>query len=261
LQEFRVLTDSYGAEYGRAGGSVILAITKSGANQFHGSLWEYLRNDAFDAANAFTPAGTRKPLLRQNQFGGDIGGPVILPKYNGRNKTFFFFGYEGLRIHQQDLTVAYPLTAAQRNGDFSALLPSQVITNPTTGLPFPGNIIPGNRIDDFATNVMNLYVPLPNQPDGSLRLAQGVPTTANQYILKIDQTLGANDRVWFRMFRNNTSSTSPGRHTHSLLIWSTKRRYLTRAQKECQIPRKTVSQPRTLASMPTDSLRFLKLQM
>ena len=132
LEEFRVLTDSYGAEYGRAGGSVILAITKSGTNQFHGSLWEYLRNDAFDAANAFTPAGTRKPLLRQNQFGGDIGGPVILPKYNGRNKTFFFFGYEGLRIHQQNLTVAYPLTAAQRTGDFSALLPTQVIIDPNT---------------------------------------------------------------------------------------------------------------------------------
>ena len=210
LQEFRVLTDSYGAEYGRAGGSVILAITKSGTNQFHGSLWEYLRNDAFDASNAFTPAGTRKPLLRQNQFGGDIGGPIVLPKYNGRNKTFFFFGYEGLRIHQQNLTVAYPLTAAQRTGDFSALLPSQVITDPTTGLPFPGNIIPGNQVDGFATNVMNLYVPLPNQPDGSLRLAQGVPTTANQYILKIDQALGDNDRVWFRMFRNSTSSTSPG---------------------------------------------------
>jgi len=210
LQEFRVLTDSYGAEYGRAGGSVILAVTKSGTNQFHGSLWEYLRNDAFDAANALTPAGTRKPMLRQNQFGGDIGGPVLLPKYNGRNKTFFFFAYEGLRIHQQALTVAFPLTANQRTGDFSALLPSQFIKDPATDLPFPGNIIPANRIDSVATNVMNLYVPLPNQPDGSLRLAQAVPTTANQYIVKIDQTLGAKDRVWFRLFRNNTSSVSPG---------------------------------------------------
>ncbi|WP_187142970.1 carboxypeptidase regulatory-like domain-containing protein [Terriglobus albidus] len=210
LEEFRVLTDSYGAEYGRAGGSVILAVTKSGTNQFHGSLWEYLRNDAFDAANAFTPRGSKKPMLRQNQFGADIGGPVIVPGYNGRNKSFFFFGYEGLRIHQQALTVAYPLTAPQRTGDFSALLPSQVIKDPATGLPFPGNIIPANRIDSIATNVMNLYVPLPNQPDGSLRLSQAVPTTANQYIFKFDQAFGGNDRVWFRLFRNNTSSVSPG---------------------------------------------------
>jgi hypothetical protein len=210
LEEFRVLTDSYGANYGRAGGSVILAVTKSGTNKFHGSLWEYLRNDAFDAANAFTPEGSRKPMLRQNQFGADIGGPVLLPRYNGKNKTFFFFAYEGLRIHQQALTVAFPLTAAQRTGDFSALLPSQVIVDPATGLPYPGNKIPTNEIDSVATNVLNLYVPTPNQPDGSLRLSQAVPTTANQYIFKIDQSIGAKDRVWFRLFRNNTSSVSPG---------------------------------------------------
>jgi len=209
LEEFRVLTDSYGADYGRAGGSIIVAVTKSGGNEFHGALWEYLRNDAFDAANAFTPAGTRKPELRQNQFGGDLGGPVLLPKYNGKNRTFFFVAYEGLRIHQQDLTVAYPLTAAQRSGDFSALLPSQVITDPNTGLPFPGNVIPGNRIDAVATNVMNLYVPLPNQPDDSLRLTQSAPSSSNQVIFKIDQMLGDRDRVWFRSFRNNANSPSP----------------------------------------------------
>ena len=88
-----MLTDSYGADYGRAGGGVVVAVTKSGTNQFHGSLWEYLRNDAFDAAGEFSPAGQPKPLLRQNQFGGDVGGPVILPKYNGKNRTFFFVSY------------------------------------------------------------------------------------------------------------------------------------------------------------------------
>src|SRR5882762_8291183 len=78
LAEFRVLTDSYGAEYGRAGGGVILAVTKSGTNQFHGAAWEYLRNDAFDAGIKLAPAGTPKARLRQNQFGGDFGGPVLL---------------------------------------------------------------------------------------------------------------------------------------------------------------------------------------
>jgi hypothetical protein len=209
LEEFRVLTDSYGAEYGRAGGSVIVAITKSGTNQFHGSLWEYLRNDAFDAANSFTPSGTRKPELRQNQFGGALGGPVLLPKYNGKNRTFFFVAYEGLRIRQQDLTVAYPLTSAERTGDFSALLPSQVITDPDTGLPFPGNIIPGNKIDTVATTAMGLYLPLPNQPDNSLRLAQSAPVSTDQAIFKIDQTLGDRDRVWFRFYRSNANSPSP----------------------------------------------------
>jgi len=213
LEEFRVLTDSYGADYGRAGGGVITAVTKSGSNQFHGSLWEYIRNDAFDAAGEFAPAGQPKPLLRQNQFGGDVGGPVILPKYNGKNRTFFFVSYEGLRIHQQDLTTAYPLTAAQRAGDFSALLPSQVITDPNTGLPFPGNIIPSNRIDTFATNFMNLYVPLPNGtangvPD--LHLAQSAPVTSNEVIYKIDQTLGAKDRIWFRSYRSTAPTSSPG---------------------------------------------------
>jgi hypothetical protein len=152
LGEFRVLTDSYGAEYGRAGGGVILAVTKSGTNQFHGSAWEYLRNDAFDAATKFTPAGTPKPMLRQDQFGGDFGGPVILPKYNGKNRTFFFVAYEGLRIHTQDLTITYVPTAAERNGDFSAL--SAPLTDPVPGGPaFTGNQIPSAMLDPVATKI------------------------------------------------------------------------------------------------------------
>ena len=134
LSEFRVLTDSYGAEYGRAGGGVILAVTKSGTNQFHGGAWEYIRNDAFDANVKLSPPGSHKSLLRQDQFGGDIGGPVLLPKYNGRNRTFFFVAYEGFRKHQESLTTAFVPTAAERNGDFSAV--STPLTNPNTGLPF-----------------------------------------------------------------------------------------------------------------------------
>jgi len=134
LEEFRVLESSYSAEYGRAGGSVMLAVTKSGTNRFHGSLWDYLRNDAFDAANAYTPAVNgvvKKPLLRQNQFGGALGGPVLLPGYNGRNRTFFFVSYQGLRVHQQGIALTTPLTAAERTGDFSDLLPGKVVTDLT----------------------------------------------------------------------------------------------------------------------------------
>jgi len=217
LDEFRVLTDSFSAEYGRAAGSVILAVTKSGTNDFHGGVWEFIRNDAFDAANAFTPHGARKPLLRQNQFGGDFGGPVLLPGYNGRNRTFFFVAYEGLRIHQQDLTVTYPPTAAVRSGDISTLkgntdpntgLPKPIV-DPSTGLPFPGNIIPSNRLDAFASNTLNLFAPQPNQPDNSLRLTQGVPITGNQVTVKVDQTIGNSDRVWGRYYWTKNSSVSP----------------------------------------------------
>jgi hypothetical protein len=217
LEEFRVLTDSYSAEYGRAAGSVILAVTKSGSNQFHGSAWEFIRNDAFDAANAFTPAGTRKPLLRQNQFGGDVGGPVFLPKYNGRNRTFFFFAWEGIQVHQQDLTVTYPPDSAVRSGDISSLsgIPNptthqpEPIIDPNTGLPFPNNQIPSSELDAFAQNALKLYAPEPNYPDGSLRLAQSAPTTGNQYSVKIDQTLGKSDRLWGRYFWNKDKTSSP----------------------------------------------------
>ena len=92
LQEFRVLTNTFSAEYGRSAGGVFLAITKSGTNEIHGSMWEFLRNDALNARNFFA-AG--KPFLRQNQFGGSAGGPVVLPGYNGKNRTFIFGSYQG----------------------------------------------------------------------------------------------------------------------------------------------------------------------
>ncbi len=212
LSEFRVLTDSYGAEYGRAGGGVMLAVTKSGTNQFHGGAWEYIRNDAFDATVKLSPAGTHKALLRQDQFGGDIGGPVLLPKYNGKNRTFFFAAYEGLRIHQESLTTAFVPTQAERNGDFSAV--STPLTNPNTGLPFtPYNQIPSDMLDPVATQYDTAFVPLPNpsanQPINQLQYLQPGPTNENQFIIKIDQTLGSKDRIWFRLFRNKAISTGP----------------------------------------------------
>jgi len=207
LSEFRVLTDSYGAEYGRAGGGVILAVTKSGTNQFHGGAWEYLRNDAFDATTKLAPAGTRKSLLRQDQFGGDIGGPVLLPKYNGKNRTFFFVAYEGLRIHQESLTTTFVPTTAERNGDFSAV--STPLTNPNTGLPFLNNQIPSAQLDPVATQYDSLFVPLPNQAGNELQYLQPGPTHENQLIIKIDESLGSKDRMWFRLFRNKAISTSP----------------------------------------------------
>jgi hypothetical protein len=209
LEEFRVLADNYSAEYGRAAGSVVVAVTKSGTNQFHGSAWEYIRNNAFDSTNHFTPKGQGTPFLRQHQYGGDFGGPVILPKYNGHNRTFFFVAYEHLQIHQEGIQVSHPLTAAQRTGDFSSSLSSQVITDPATGLPYPGNIIPGSQIDNFAKNTIGLYMPLPNQPDGvTLSLLEPNPIDGNQVTVKVDQTLGEKDRLWFRFYWNKYTDAS-----------------------------------------------------
>ena len=207
LSEFRVLTDSYGAEYGRAGGGVILAVTKSGTNQFHGGAWEYIRNDAFDANVKLSPPGTHKSLLRQDQFGGDFGGPVLLPKYNGKNRTFFFVAYEGFRRHQESLTTTFVPTQAERNGDFSAV--STPLTNPNTGLPFFDNQIPPGMLDSVAANYDTAFVPLPNQGGNELQYLQPGPTTENQLIIKADQSLGSKDRMWFRLFRNKAISTGP----------------------------------------------------
>ena len=97
IQEFKVLTNNAGAEYGRSVGAVVVVTTKAGGNQFHGSLFEFLRNDRLDARNFFARTDAPKPPFKLNQYGASLGGPVLLPGYNGRNRTFFFVNYEGYR--------------------------------------------------------------------------------------------------------------------------------------------------------------------
>ena len=195
LQEFRILTNTYSAEYGRASGAVLLAVTKSGTNNFHGGLWEFLRNDALNARNYFNGTGA-KPYLRQNQFGFSFGGPVILPHYNGKGKTFFFVSYQGLRIRQQLDDVSTPPTAAELAGDFSGQAP---IIDPDTGLPFPGNIIPTNRLDPLAQTMTSLYLPV-NPGLGSLQQLISQPTNTNQLSVKLDQKLSNADNLSFRYY-------------------------------------------------------------
>lgn len=192
LDEFRVLTNSYGAEYGRTSGGVILAVTKSGSNQFHGSLFEFLRNDALNARSAFA---TTKPFLRQNQFGGTLGGPVRLPHYDGRNRTFFFFSYEGLRIRQQSLNSFSPLTAAERAGNFAG---SKVVNDPLAGQPFPGNQIPVSRFDPMAQSILSKYIPI--LPAGQSTLPQLISAAQSrrQFTGKGDQRISEKDSLWVR---------------------------------------------------------------
>ena len=141
IQEFQVLTNSYSAEFGRGGGTSMLAITKSGTNTYRGGAWEYHRNDSL---NGMTVFATSKPYMNRNQFGANLGGPVR------RNQTFFFFNYEGLRFNQEEILLFNPPTAAMRAGDFSldrfGNPQTAIIYDPVTQQPFPGNRIPAEPV-------------------------------------------------------------------------------------------------------------------
>src|SRR6185312_2443630 len=127
LQEFKVATNNLSPEYGRFAGGVVNFTTKSGTNALHGTLWEYLRNKDLDANDFFSNLnGTPRGAFTQNQFGFNVGGPIIIPKiYNGKNKTFFFVDYEGFRLRQGASYTETVPTAQERTGDLSALAASQ----------------------------------------------------------------------------------------------------------------------------------------
>ncbi len=171
VEEFKVKTSSFSAEYGHSAGYVMNATIKSGTNQFHGHAWEFLRNDKLDANNFVSNfAGRPKAAFRQNQFGATIGGPVRLPYYNGRDKTFFFVDYEGTQIRQAAGSTINDLPPSSfRGGDFSSS--STRIYDPVTRRigangaiiddPFPNNIIPTARLDPTVLKYQSL-IPLPN---------------------------------------------------------------------------------------------------
>lgn len=185
LQEFRAVTASFGAEYGRVPGSVINAVTKSGNNAFHGTAYEFLRNDALNA-RTFFQAGVDK--LKQNQFGGTAGGPVV------RNKLFFFFGYEGLRIRPAAAGASvYAPTAAEKSGVFS-----RTITDPLTGKPFPNNTIPANRIDPVAKKIQDLYIPTAAFQGQQQFFALPQPEDNNQYTGRGDYQISDKYRLFAR---------------------------------------------------------------
>ena len=185
IQEFRVISNNYGAEYGRSAGAVVNVITKSGSNELHGSAFEFLRNRALNARNFFQL--TTLPLV-QNQFGGTLGGPVV------KNKTFFFATYQSYRQRTRDFrNSALVPTAAERTGDFSRSVDRAgkliTIKDPNTGQAFPGNVIPTARLSPVAQNFLKLAIPLPNYPQtGPNGLYQTAGTGSNntQWLAKID---------------------------------------------------------------------------
>ncbi|HYW43420.1 MAG TPA: carboxypeptidase regulatory-like domain-containing protein [Bryobacteraceae bacterium] len=210
VQEVEVQTGTYSAQYGAYMGVHINMITKSGTNQLHGALVEFLRNQVLDARSFFTlptPANptAAKPPLRQNQFGYELDGPVWIPKiYNGKNKTFFMTSYEGYRLVQSTTSLSTSMPAVFFTGDFSGVPASAIqggaLKDPLNGnAPFPGNIIPAARISPVVTKLQQYY-PGTNLAGLASNYSVPVPTTisTNQTVDRIDQNIGDKIRIYAR---------------------------------------------------------------
>jgi hypothetical protein len=229
VQEIRILSNNYSAEYGASAGGVVIETTKSGTNAFHGNAYEFVRNDAFDAPGYFAPIvnGSKSaPELRYNVFGGTVGGPIR------RNKTFFFFGYEAQRQRTGSVTTLTVPTALQRGGDFSQtynakgqVIPiydpasTTFVNGAAVRSPFPGNVIPRVDFDPVALNMLNYY-PLANRAPDNITgannyRANGVAgLTGNFYIGKVDHSFSDNDRVTARYLFNSGNSSVTSAYTN-----------------------------------------------
>ncbi len=225
IQEFKTQGHNDLAEYGGAAGGIVSVVTKSGTNEFHGTLWEFLRNQVMDATGYFNAS---KPPLRQNQYGASVGGPISIPKlYNGKNRTFFFAAWEGYRFRSASETGVLGPTDAERGGDFSAL--SAPIYDPTT-TTFNGtsytretftqeynegpsntslcnghtNCIPASRINPISALYQSLIPHAGPLVNGSNIYSSG-PQQTNQDsgTLRADQNFGNNDQLMFRYSQFN----------------------------------------------------------
>lgn len=188
VQEIKVVSAGVTAEYGR-GTAVLSAVTKSGTNEIHGSLWNYFRNDAIDARRS---SDLSKAKLRYNQFGGTVGGPII------QNRFFYFGSYQGIRTRQdQSSSSAFPPTEAERRGDFSASNPAPI--DPTNNQPFPRRIIPASRLDPVAVKLLE-KIPPPNDSSGRLSGLTPTPTSGDNAVGKFDFAVTEKDRLSFRHY-------------------------------------------------------------
>ncbi len=225
VQEYKVQTNNFSAEFGNTAGGVINVVTKSGTNQVHGSTYDFLRNNFFDANDFFANrAGIPIAPLRFNQFGASLGGPVFIPKlYHGKDRTFFFFSYEGLRWVRSYTDSGTMPTLLQRQGDFSQTYnqAGQLITifdplstTPVPGhpgsytrTPFRGNVIPTSRFDPVA-NALLRYTPFPTGPGNSVTgtnnytVSASAPTNEDTFSIRGDQKLTDNQKLFLRWTRN-----------------------------------------------------------
>ena len=203
LQEFQIQQSEYSAEYRNAGG-VLNGTTKSGTNEFHGVLFEFLRNDKLDSRNFFA---LTRDVLKRNQFGGGIGGPFAIPKlYNGRNRTFFFLNYEGMRQRAGTVFNSIVPSPAEKAGDFSAA-GLNVIYDPTNGTPFGGNKIPSNRLSPQAQFFLK-YVPDPNSANRAI-FAPSTILDQDQATARIDQIINSKHHAFVRYSFINYQENDP----------------------------------------------------
>jgi len=224
VREFKVLTGTFSAEFGRGAG-VVSVSTKSGSNEVHGTAFEFLRNQVLDARNYFNAVPQPKPQYQRNQFGASLAGPVVLPKiYSGKNRTFFFMDYFGMRERKGLTFVNTVPTAANRAGDFSGftdtsgsliriydplttrLNPSYDSSKPVSASnpqylrdPFTGNVIPSNRINPVSRNVASIY-PLPNAPGNFNNFTIAVPRSVDDdgFNTRVDEQASTRDNLFFR---------------------------------------------------------------
>src|ERR1039457_1256856 len=181
LQEFKVQTNAYSAEFGRGNVAIVNAVIKSGTNQLHGSAWEFLRNNKLDGRNYFDAVGPVPPY-KQNQFGATFGGPVVLPHlYDGRGRTFFFVDYEGFRVRQAQTQTAFVPPTAWRTGDFSSLIDYTTVTGTDcNNVPtYAGEIFDAKLAQVLPTppNTPPAFCGVPFQYDGTGKPLNIIPAT------------------------------------------------------------------------------------
>jgi hypothetical protein len=234
VEEMRAQTNAYDAEYGHSAAAFINVTTRGGTNNLHGSVYDYLRNEALNANDFFSNrSGLKKSKFHQDTYGGAIGGPLAVPGlYRGRDRTFFFFDYEGTQLRQGGNTASIVPTALQRGGDFSQTFNTkgQLITiyDPTstvlgsngkyTRTAFPGNVVPKTQLDPVAQNLLKFYA-LPNltPAPGTLQnfVGDGVPSGVstrswNSFVTRVDHRVSAAQSLFFRFgWNHRTDTTKP----------------------------------------------------
>lgn len=202
IEEFKVQTTLYSAEFGRGGGAVVNVVTKSGTNQYRGTLFWFLRNDKFDAKNFFVPANEKNPPLRRNQFGGSLGGPIV------RDRTHFFLNYDGIRRVTTSTNTALTPTLVSRTGDLRGL---RAANDPSTGAPFPNNIVPASRVSPVSAKLIAFW-PEPNQPDPVRNFLNSARSTDDRHsgIARVDHRFSNADSVYGRFGMNKNDYLNAG---------------------------------------------------
>ena len=210
ISEFRIITHNATAEFGNSLGSTTNIVTRSGSNNIHGTLWEFLRNDAFDARNYF--AQQTEPL-KQNQFGASFGGPIK------KDKTFIFGFYEGFRNRQGETALTTVPSLKQRTGDFSELCPEgftggfcnnpgHQLFNVFANAPYPNNQVPSSQFNSVSQNLLSFF-PLPNAGTNLFSTTQTLSNNTDQFGIKVDHYLTPRDTLNFRYMFNQLSQLDP----------------------------------------------------